>query len=74
MIYQSSGNRLVDLRFLDSGGSVIDQAEYDYASLDLRAYTSFNEARDTGQTRIQNMVYGYLIQMQMILVVHSLYI
>ena len=55
---RASADNFILLRFLDSGGTVISASEYDYASLELRAYTSFNEARATNQTRIQNIVYG----------------
>jgi hypothetical protein len=39
-------------RYLDSGGTVIDQAEYDFCYLQLRAYAAFQEIRGTGQTSI----------------------
>jgi hypothetical protein len=35
------------LRFIDSGGSVISDSEYDYAQMDLTAYASFAENRNT---------------------------
>ena len=57
-IKRASADNFILLRFLDSVGTVIDQAEYDYASLELRAYTVFNEGKATGATRIQNIAYG----------------
>ena len=42
------------LRFLDSGGSVISASEYDYAYLDMSAFTVFSEVRATGQTFLQS--------------------
>ena len=57
-IKRASADNFILLRFLDSGGTVIDQTEYDYASLELRAYTSQNQSKATAQTRIQNIAYG----------------
>jgi|ETNmetMinimDraft_4_1059912.scaffolds.fasta_scaffold05439_8 hypothetical protein len=38
------------MRLIDSGGSVISDAEYDYANLYLKSGASFSENNDTGQT------------------------
>ena len=38
------------MRFIDSGGSVISDSEYDHADLQLRSYASFQELRSTGGT------------------------
>ena len=57
-IKRASADNFIVIRYLDSGGTVIDQAEYDYASLELRAYTSFNEGKATGATSIKNIAYG----------------
>jgi hypothetical protein len=42
----------VPMRLLDSGGSEINQAEYDNAGLELRSGTTFGETRVTGGTEI----------------------
>ena len=55
---RASASNFIYIRFLDSGGTVIDQAEYDYASQELRAYTTFLEVRATGQTLISEIAYG----------------
>ena len=39
-------------RFIDSGGSVISDSEYDYASLLQRSYSAFGEEKATGTTFI----------------------
>ena len=57
-IKRASADNFIFLRFLDSGGTVIDQSEYDYAALELRAYTSFLEVRATNQTKITEIAYG----------------
>lgn len=51
----SNSNAVANLRFLDSGGSVISASEYDYAALNLAAATTFAERRATGQTSIQRL-------------------
>ncbi len=38
------------MRFIDSGGSVISDSEYDHADLQMRSYASFQELRSTGGT------------------------
>jgi|TARA_Y100000004_G_scaffold146374_1_gene167247 hypothetical protein len=43
----------VDMRLFDSGGTIIDQAEYDYAFLELRSSTTYGVGKNTGQTEIQ---------------------
>lgn len=45
-------NNSTGIRLLDSSGTVIDQAEYDYAQQVLRTNTSFGEVRATGQTSV----------------------
>ena len=50
----SDGN--IDLRFIDSGGSVISDAEYDYANLQLISYGAFSEGRATGSTNINDIM------------------
>jgi len=42
----------VPMRLLDSGGSQISSAEYDYAFLELRSSTTFGQGKNTGQTSI----------------------
>jgi len=43
------------LRFIDSGGSVISAAEYDYASLTLLSYAAYPEEKGTSQTGISRV-------------------
>ena len=45
-------NGVEGIRFIDSGGSVISASEYDYATLNLKSYTTFTETRGTSDTRI----------------------
>jgi hypothetical protein len=42
--------RQVDVRLIDSGGSVISDSEYAYARKQLRSNASFNENKSTGDT------------------------
>ena len=56
--YQSSGNRLVDMRFIDTVPSVISGSEYDYAVLNLDASNAFSESADTSATIISRL-YAY---------------
>ena len=48
----TAGTDYVDLnmRFIDSGGSVISASEYDYANLNMLSWDSFSESSATGQT------------------------
>jgi len=39
------------LRFIDSGGSVISDSEYDWAQMDLTSYAVFAENRNTAQNK-----------------------
>jgi len=48
-------NAVARLRFIDSGGSVISDSEYDFASLSLAAATSFFEDRNTNETFINRL-------------------
>ena len=45
-----------NLRFLDSGGTVISASEYDYANLIMLAYSSFIENRATSGTGIERIM------------------
>ena len=56
--YQSSGNRLVDMRFIDTVPSVISGNEYDYAVLNLDASNAFSQSKDTSATIIGRL-YAY---------------
>ena len=47
---QATANTYLNMRLLDSGGSVISASEYDFAELQMTAYTAFQENRNTGQT------------------------
>jgi len=44
-----AGDENINIRLLDSSGSVISQNEYDYADLVLRYAASFTEIKETGQ-------------------------
>ena len=46
-----------NLRFLDSGGTVISASEYDFASLNMNANTSFSEGKYTSGS-LWNNVFG----------------
>ena len=48
----------IDLRFIDSGGSVISDNEYDYAFMSLLSYTSFSGASGTSTSTIDNIMRG----------------
>ena len=49
----------LDIRFIDSGGSIIADSEYDYATLQLNSTSSFGERRSTGNTKISRLIaYG----------------
>ena len=54
-----SYNIIGNLRFLDSGGSVISASEYDYSAYNLASATSFAERRATAQTEIQRLTTSY---------------
>ena len=49
-----SGNAYTQIRFLDSGGTVINQTEYDYATLDMYAGNPFGELKGTSQSSLPN--------------------
>jgi hypothetical protein len=51
--FQSSANTDGNFRFLNSSNAEITSSNYDFARLNLKAYTSFSEGRSTGQTLIQ---------------------
>jgi hypothetical protein len=46
-----AGDENIDIRFLDSVGTAISAAEYDYADLFLRYNTTFSEVRGTSATQ-----------------------
>ena len=46
----------LDIRFIDSGGSIISASEYDYATLQLNSNTTFGERRSTGNTKISRLI------------------
>ena len=51
-----TGNAYTQIRFLDSGGSLINQTEYDFATLDLRSSAgSFSELKGTSQSSFPNI-------------------
>ena len=45
--YEPSGGLNLDIRLIDSGGSVISASEYDRAFLDMLSNSSFSESRHT---------------------------
>ena len=51
-------NTDVDMRLLDSTGTVIDQAEYDYAEQILRTNSAFGERKATGATSLSQFFGG----------------
>ena len=53
----TTGNGWVNLRFLDSSGTEINQTEYDYASLVIRAYSAFLEEKATSVTYIDKILH-----------------
>ena len=53
----TSGTNWARLRFIDSGGSVIADAEYDYASLSMFDYASFGQEKGTTQTAISRVAF-----------------
>jgi hypothetical protein len=53
----TTGNGWVKLRFLDSSGTEINQTEYDYASLVIRAYSAFLEEKATSVTYIDKILH-----------------
>ena len=52
---QNSGSGWGDIRFLDSGGGLISDSEYDTAGLALLSYAGFVERRGTNQTSFQTV-------------------
>jgi len=53
----TTGYGWVNLRFLDSSGTEINQTEYDYASLGLLAYSTFIEEKNTSVTYIDRILH-----------------
>ena len=47
-----------NMRFLDSGGTVISATEYSWANLNMRAYASFTENKSASDSAIQNIGYS----------------
>ena len=50
----SSGAQNIDLKFINSSGSVITSSQYDWAYLRLNDYTGFTEARNTNDSNWEN--------------------
>ena len=46
------GNAYTQMRYIDSGGSVISATEYDFAVLDMYANSGFTELKGTSQSSI----------------------
>lgn len=56
---QASGNRLLQMRFIDTVPSVISGSEYDWADYNLRSYDAFTENKATSDTEIERiLIYG----------------
>ena len=55
---EQTNNGWNEMRFLDSGGSVISDSEYDYAVLELKSNTSYSETRTTGANAIETIIYS----------------
>ena len=55
---EQTANGWNEMRFLDSGGSVISDSEYDYAVLELKSNTSYSETRTTGANAIETIMYS----------------
>jgi len=55
-IKQTSGN--VNLRLIDSGGSVISDSEYDFAYLATNSFNSFSQYRQTNQTSYPELFFA----------------
>jgi hypothetical protein len=55
-IKQTSGN--VNLRLIDSGGSVISDSEYDFAYLNTASFNTFFQYKQTGQTSFPELFYA----------------
>ena len=49
-----ASNAYIWARFIDSGGSVISDSEYDYAALDMYSNTGYTELKGTAQSAIPN--------------------
>ena len=49
----TSAEAFLELRFINSSGSVISSSNYDYANLGLRAYTTYTIENDENVTYIQ---------------------
>jgi len=50
-----SSRNAINLRFIDNSGSVISDAEYDRAQLQLRNDSSFSETNATGETSLSSI-------------------
>ena len=53
---QTSGN--VNLRLIDSGGSVISDSEYDFTYLQTASFNNFGEYRQTAQTSFPELFFA----------------
>ena len=51
----SSTGKNIDARLLDNSNAEISTSTYDFAGLDMNAYTTFSDVRQTGQTRLNNL-------------------
>ena len=58
---RASASNFIYIRFLDSSGTVIDQAEYDYASQEIRPYTSFLKLMEQVKHSYQKLLMAHLI-------------
>ena len=55
---EQTNNGWNEMRFLDSGGSVISDSEYDNAVLELKDYATYSEYRALAQNKIETIMYS----------------
>ena len=55
----SSGNRLINMRFIDGTGSIISSTQYDWAAQNLRSYSAFTDDKTVSDNAIERVqIYG----------------
>ena len=53
-----TGEEYIDIRFINSTGSVVSASNYDNAALLMQSSTSYSENRNTGATKAQYLSYA----------------
>ena len=53
MVTNGTASTDVAMRFINSSGSIVTASEYDWANRGIRAYTTYQDERDTGDVYIQ---------------------